>query len=102
MSRAKSGDRRPADIVAAADLGQRLALLASSDRLAPLMRGELGRSAHSLPSCHGPCPPLAGACADELALELGEAAQHGEHQAAMRGRGVGPGIAEGAEARPLA
>jgi hypothetical protein len=96
------GNRRPADMVAAADLGQRLALLSAFDRLALLVRPELRRSAHPLPSCHGPCPPLSGARADELALELGEAAQHGEHQAAMRGRDGGRGVAKRTEAGLLA
>jgi hypothetical protein len=36
--------------------------------------------------------------ADQLALELGEAAQHGEHQAAVRRGAVGPGVTERPEA----
>ncbi len=39
----------------------------------------------------------AGARTDQLALELGQAAQDGQHQAAVGRGGVGPGIAQGPE-----
>jgi hypothetical protein len=39
---------------------------------------------------HGARPAFAGARADQVALELGKAAEHGQHQAAVRCRGVGP------------
>ena len=34
--------------------------------------------------------PLAGTRPDQFPLELGKATQHGQHQSAMRRRGVGP------------
>jgi hypothetical protein len=37
---------------------------------------------------------LAGADADKLALELGQAAEDSEHQAPVRRGGVGPCVAE--------
>ena len=40
---------------------------------------------------------FAGAGADQLALELGKAAEHGQHQAPVRRRGVRPCVAERAE-----
>lgn len=45
---------------------------------------------------------LAGARANQLALELGEAAEDGEHQATVGRGGVGPCVAERAEAGLLA
>jgi len=41
---------------------------------------------------------LGRAGADQLALEFSEAAEYGEHEAAVWGGGVGPRVAEGAEA----
>ena len=37
-------------------------------------------------------------CSDQLALEFGQAAKHGEHQSAMSGRGIGPSVFERFEA----
>jgi hypothetical protein len=55
-----------------------------------------------LPAGLGALASFACSGADQLALELGQAAQHGGHQAALSGRRVGPGIAERAKARTLA
>src|SRR5260370_592075 len=60
------------------------------------------RAAHMLPARLGAFAPLARPGADQLALELGQAAEHGDHQAARRRRRVGPGIAERAKAGTLA
>ena len=66
---------RRAHIVAAPYLGKRfLAPVAALDRLFLLMRGELRRSAHSLPARHGPRPAFPGSGADKIAFELCEAA----------------------------
>ena len=62
-----------AHVLGAGDLGQWLAVRAAPERL------RAGAS-------------LAGAGTDQLALELGQAPENGEQQAAMRRRGVGPGI----------
>jgi hypothetical protein len=43
---------------------------------------------------------LAGARAYQFALELGQPGKHCEYQAAVRGRGVRPGVPEGAKTRP--
>lgn len=45
---------------------------------------------------------FARARADQLALELGQPAKDGQHQAAMRRGGVGPCVAQGSESGPLA
>ena len=71
----KPRNRRRADIVAAPDLGKRfLAPVTALDRLFLLVRGELGRSAHSLPARHGSRPAFPGSGADKIAFELCEAA----------------------------
>ena len=59
------GNRRRADVVPAADVGKSfVALVAALDGLFLLMRGELRRAAHFLPTRHGPRPAFAGARAD--------------------------------------
>ena len=45
---------------------------------------------------------FAGAGADQIALELRQAAEHGQHKAAVRRRGVGPCVAERTESGLLA
>jgi hypothetical protein len=50
------------------------------------------------PRLFAPLASFAGAGADQLALEFGQAAHDGEHQAAVRRGGVGPCVAERAEA----
>ena len=49
------------------------------------------------PARHGAGAAFARPRADQLALELGQPAQHGQHQPPVRGRGVGPCVAEGSE-----
>jgi hypothetical protein len=54
----------------ARDLAERFAPVAAAYRLAPLVRGELEGSAQTLPARLGPLAALAGAGADQFALEL--------------------------------
>jgi Tn3 transposase DDE domain len=64
-------NRRCADVVAAADLDKRfLAPVAALDRLALLVRGELGRSAHFLPPRYGAHSAFARPRADKIAFKL--------------------------------
>lgn len=64
-----------ADVVAARDLAHRLAFaVAAVDRLALLMVGQFGFAAEFDASGLGALASLAGARADQLFLELGEAA----------------------------
>src|SRR5439155_6075522 len=74
----QTGDRRMAHVIGTGNLAHRLALLTSAERLAPLVRGELGLTAHlhAARPCAG--APFAGPGLNQLALELGQAAQHGE------------------------
>jgi hypothetical protein len=72
-------NRARADVVAAADVVKRFALVAALDRLALLVIGELERSAHSLPARHGSRSAFAGARADQVAFKLCQAAVHGQH-----------------------
>jgi hypothetical protein len=46
----------------------------------------------------GPLATFTRPGSDQLALEFGQAAKHGEHQSAMSGRGIGPSILERFEA----
>ena len=48
--------------------------VAAHDGLAPLVRCQLGLAAEPHPTGLGPLPLLGGARADQLALELGQAA----------------------------
>jgi len=66
----KSGNRRVADVVAARDLHQRLAVVAPLDRFGPLVRGELRLAAHLQAARLRPCPAFPGGRPDEVALEL--------------------------------
>jgi hypothetical protein len=56
----------------------------------------------SLAVRHGARPAFARARADQLALELGQAAEHSKHEATVRCSGIGPPIAERSEASALA
>src|SRR3954454_19321150 len=99
MSRAKPRDRAVADVVAASNLAQRLiAAITAHDSFALLVWGELRLAAelHASRLCTG--ASFTGARADKFALELCEAAEHGEHEAAVRGRGISPRVAERAKA----
>jgi hypothetical protein len=83
-------------VVAACDVAERFAPVAAANRLAPLVRGEFEGSPQALPSRLRPIPAFAGAGADQLALELGESAENGQHQTPVCRR-VGPRVAERAE-----
>jgi hypothetical protein len=83
------------DVVAAGDVAERFAPVAAAYGLAPLVRGELERSAQALPARLGPRAAFASAGADQFALELRQPAEHGEHQTPVRSRRVGPCAAPG-------
>jgi hypothetical protein len=62
--------------------------------------GVQGRgSAHSLSSILGAAPTLGGAGTDKVALDIGQPAQHREHQAPGAGAGVSPRLRQGSELR---
>jgi len=52
-----------------------------------------------LPALLRPASALGSAGADKVALHVGQAAQHGNHQAPGAGAGIGPRLREGAELR---
>src|SRR5437016_11145394 len=60
--------------------------VAPPDRLAALVFGQFRLETEFDTSGFRPLASLARACADPIALELGEAAYHGEHQPARRCR----------------
>ena len=63
------------DVIAAGDVAHRLAVdVAPTNRLALLMIGQFRLAAHLDAARFGPLASLAGAGADQLFLELGQAA----------------------------
>jgi hypothetical protein len=81
------------------DIHQRLARLAPCQSLLPLMRRELMRAAKAHAALSGTLAAFTGPGADQLALKLGQAAEHGQHQPAVRRRRIGPSVGQRAEAR---
>jgi hypothetical protein len=85
----ESRNRPSRHVVAAANLRKRvLALFTSPDRLFALVRCELRLATHLDAVRLGPFTAFAGAGADQLALELGKPAKHGQDQAPVRRGGV--------------
>ena len=65
--------------------------------LAPLLQSELQLAAQPYTARLGAHPALGGAGADQVALDIGQPAEHGDHQAAGRCRRIGPWLGERAE-----
>ncbi len=86
-----------ADVVCPGDFPGRLAGVSPLQGLALLVGSELRLAAHLHAAGLGEPAALAGARADQLPLKLGQAAQDGQHQAAVGSGGVGPGVAQGPE-----
>ena len=87
-------NRTMGDVIAPSNFAGRLADLAPLQGFPLLMVGQLRLPAHLYPPRLGEFTALAGARADELAFKFSQAAQDGEHKAAMGGGGIGPGIAQ--------
>ena len=84
-----------ADGIRARDLDQRfLTLIEPRQDLPLLMLGQLRWSPHVDTSRFGAADSVAGPGANQLALELGNAANDRDHQPADRRRGVGPGLTQ--------
>src|SRR5256885_5331173 len=77
-----------ADVEQPGNIGLRLALSDALERLLSLMRGELPRPTEANAALLGSLAALARPGADQLALELGQAPEHSDHQLAMRRGGV--------------
>ena len=73
-------NRAVVDVVATGDLPHGLAVLLAAKGFLLLVLGELLRSAHIHAARLRPLAALAGARPDQVALELCEAAKHGQHQ----------------------
>ena len=80
--------------VGTGDVGDGLAALVAIEGLAPLMRCQLRLAPEPNATLLGPLPSLARPRADQLALELGQSAEHRQHEATMSRRRVGPGVPE--------
>jgi hypothetical protein len=85
-------NRRRIDVVGPRYVCLCLAGSKTSKRFLPLMRRQLWRPAEPHPSLFGTLAAFAGASTDQIALELRQAAEDGQHQPTVRRRGVSPGI----------
>lgn len=83
-----------ANVVASGDFAGRFAGIAPLHGFALLVGGQLRLMSHLHPPRLSKLAALAGASADQLALELGESTQDIEHQAAVSRGGIGPGVAQ--------
>jgi hypothetical protein len=61
------------------------------------MRRHLRLASHFDASRHSARPAFAGARSYQIAFEFRKAAEHRQHQPSVRGRGVGPCVAERSE-----
>src|SRR3954451_22130022 len=78
-----------------------LARVTAGQRLSLLMRGELWLAPERHASRPGPLPGFAGARSAQLTLGRGQATQDGQHEPAMRGLRIRPGVVQGAKASLL-
>jgi len=96
-ARSEPADGRLRYAIGAREIGPRSAVAKALDGLTPLVRCQDSGA----PEFHAvglrSLAAIAGASTDQVALELGEPAEHGEHEAAVRCRGVGPSISQGFE-----
>jgi hypothetical protein len=90
---------RMADVVASTNLCNGLASLSPRDGLLPLMQSEFELPTKSDPSRLSPFAAFVSTGLNQLPLELGKAAQDGQHQPAVRGCRVALLIRERPEAR---
>jgi hypothetical protein len=86
--RCQATDGCLADAIGAGQIGLHSALRESPDSFFPLVCGQLQRPAKSYATGLCLLAAVIGASPDQLALELGQAAQHGQHQPAMRRSGI--------------
>lgn len=96
-SRDEPPDRRMMDVVAPGDAAEALALVVPAPGFLLLVGGQLVGAAHLAALRLGSGPSLACPRPDQLALELGQARQHRQHEPAVRRGGVGPWVAQAAE-----
>ena len=97
--RSQPRDRGVVDAIGPSNSRQRLPALSPSQGFLPLMWGEFGLAAKSYTPLCRLFSALTGSRPDQVPLELGQAAQHSQHQAAVRGSGVGPIVIERPKAR---
>src|SRR5215469_2409752 len=89
-SRAEPRNRALAHIVAVGQFLQRSALRAPFGGLFLLRRCQRRGASHVLSLGLGAAPAFGGTGADEIALNIGEASEYGQHQAPGAGAGVSP------------
>ena len=81
------------DGVTAADLSHSFPRISAQKGVPSLMQGKLEGTAKALAARFGARTPFARARSDEFTLKFGDAPQHAEHQAVLRGRGIGRSVA---------
>jgi hypothetical protein len=82
------------------EIGLRSTFRESLDSLLPLVAGQSRRTPKTHATGLGTDAAIAGTSNEQCALELSKAAQNGQHQPAVRSRGVRPGIRQRPEAGP--
>ncbi len=90
---------RVADVVAPADLRQRLAGLPPRNRLLPLMCRELQLAAELDASSLWSLAAFVSPRLDQLPFKLRKPTQHGQHQSPVGSRGIGPSIGQRSKPR---
>src|SRR5215813_2642613 len=96
--RSQPADRRLAHAIAARQIGLHSALSEPLDGFLALMGSESLRTSKTHAAGFGALPAVVRTRSDQLALELGQAAEHSEHQPAVRRGRVRPCILQRFEA----
>src|SRR5262249_12314851 len=91
-------DRRLAHGIAARQIGLDRALGEALDRFLALMGSERLRTSKTHAACFGALPAVVCTRSDQFTLELGQAAEHCDHQLAVRRGGIRPGVMKRTEA----
>jgi hypothetical protein len=89
---AQPTDRGVRDVVRPGNVREHFTSLPTRNRLSTLMASQLRSTPHDDATSYCTLTPLPGAAPDQVALKLSQAAQDGQHEASVRGRGVSPGI----------
>src|SRR5262245_44175190 len=96
--RSQPADRRLAHAIAARQIGLYRALGEALDRFLALMGSERLRTSKTHAAGFGALPAVICTRSDQFTLEFGQAAEHCDHQLAVRRGGIRPGVMKRTEA----
>src|SRR5262245_16266026 len=96
--RSQPADRRLAHAIAARQIGLYRALGEALDRFLALMGSERLWTSKTHAASFGALPAVICTRSDQFTLELGQAAEHRDHQLAVRRGGIRPGVMKRTEA----